>query len=348
MMMPSPHIEYQQHEHIYPQIHVSNGKRLIVVGEASSGPYYEPIYIHNLSIAQMYFGSGPLIDRYMDVTLFDSDIDVYLMRINQNAFQIAMEHLKTYEFDLIYFDNFQFGKSLEDVLAFIDFAHEKEQQGLLIHGFFDVMSISQFSELEPVFEMIRSFTFDTLFHTEEEGKYISIVMDQFQDRKAGAVYAGMIASLEPGVSPVNKKVDVILKQEFTKEEILKLREKGIVCFRNSIKNGVVCASSTCAVSTPRSVHKHIANFRIAQMIILDVTHALQQFVGRTGIHYHVTEIQDLLITIFNEHKNNNKIREYGFSILSAKLEGTLYVDIEIVPIFSIEKITGHAQVRVLR
>jgi hypothetical protein len=346
-MKPSPHIEYQQHDSIYLTSYAPAGKRLIIMGEANNGPYYEPIYAPNTSVAQTYFQSGQLLDRQKDALLFDPNLEIYLMRIDKYGFVSALDYLKTYEFDLLYCDTIRFGENTEDILAFIDFAHEKEQQGILVHGIFDLMPFQYITELESVEKLIRSFTFDSLFHVEEDGKYLSVVVDQFQDHKAGAVYAGMIASLDVGVSPLNKSINVQLKQEFNKKEIMYFEQTGIVSFRSSLKKGVVCATCPCAVYTP-GVHKNVANFRIAQSVILDVSSALSSFIGRTGISSQGQEIQELLISILDEYRQKEILREYAFGVISAYLEGVIYVELEIVPIFTTEKMIAHTQVRIKR
>ena len=346
-MMPSPHIEYQQHDSIYLLSQAPTGKRLIIMGEADNGPYYEPVYAPNTFVAQSYFQSGPLLERQKDALLFDPNLEVYLMRIDKYGFVSALDYLKTYEFDLLYCDTIRFGENTEDILSFIEFAHEKEQQGILVHGIFDLMPFKNITELESIEQLIKSFTFDSLFHIEEDGKYLSIVVDQFQDHKAGAVYSGVIASLDIGTSPMNKKINVQLKQEFNKREILYLEKIGIVSFRSSFKKGVVCATCPCAVHTP-GVHKNIANFRIAQSVILDVSSTLSSFVGRTGISIQGQEIQELLISILDEYRQKEIIREYAFSIVSAYLEGSIYVELEIVPVFTTEKMIAHTQVRIKR
>lgn len=345
-MMPSPAIEYQQHEHLYVKRTVTTGQRLVVIAEANSGEYFEPMHVYHEEMAKRYFTSGPLVDRYMDITSATDTVDIYLMRISPKAYEEAYEYLLAYSFDLIYIDDFNFGNSSNDIVNYLEFAKEKEQRGELIHGFVEAMPFHTFNELEPVFQMIESLSVETQEGTVEEGKFLSVVIDQFKSKSAAAVYAGFVTTLEAFRSPVNKKLEAELAFEFTKEEILILKQMGIVCFWSSIHNGTVCASATCAVVTPGSPHKHISNFRIVQTIIQRLVEELQNYVGRIASAINTRKIDEMLNSQMQEYLQALWIRGYEYSIISDMFEGYLFLVIEVVPVFSIDKITAHSQVRV--
>jgi hypothetical protein len=347
IMMPSFRIEHQQHSSVQIVSSVPTGKRLVILGESQTGPYYEPIYTPNLLVAQEHFGAGKLIERYQDALLFDSSLDVYLMRIDPYGFVSALDVLKSYEFDLLYCDTVVFGIHEQEIQSFIEFAHEKEQQGILVHGIFDLMSFQTLQDLDVVEKQIQALTFDALFYVEEDGKYLSVVADQMEKHKAGAVYAGMVASLDIGETPLNKAIPVSLKQHFAKKELLYLEEIGVVSFRQSIKKGVVCATCPCAVRTP-GAHKNIANFRIVQSVVLDINHALSSLIGQTGLVFKERQVQEYLLDILERYRQKKILREYAFGIVVSYLEGMIYVELELVPVFTVEKITTHTQIRVIR
>lgn len=212
--MPSPTIEYNQHQTIESFSMPTIGKRLVLVGEAEAGPYYEPTMVSNIKIAENLFQSGPLLDRFADIQLVDKSIEVIFVRIHKSNFDMAYRCLQPYTFDLVYLDDFNFGSSREEIDDFIDFAKEKESQGQLIHGFFNLDDSQDLTEINNI---IASFTFEDMLDIHEFGKYISVVYDQFYDHQAAAVYAGLVTSLEPGVSPVNKTLDVTLRKKWKKK-----------------------------------------------------------------------------------------------------------------------------------
>jgi hypothetical protein len=345
-MMPSPNIEYRSLPHIFENRNVPTGKRLIILAEAEEGTFYEPIQTYRLSIAEKHFRSGALIDCYKDASIYDENLDIYLMRVEANNFRLAFEYLKPFTFDLVYLHGLR-AESEEDLDAFIELAREKEQKGHLIHGIVDLQLFNEISEIETTVAYIRSLTHETVFDIEESGKYLSFVVDQFKE-KAGAVYAGVVTSLKPEESPINKTLAVELEHEFSKEMIHALKDIGIVCFRDSYKKGVVCASASCAVSTPGSVHKHISNFRIVQYVLYDITLGLQDYIGNTMSPFHIANISTVISDILNDYKRNIVIRDYEFTIMTDQEEGTIYVDIELVPAFSTQRVTAHSQIRVFK
>jgi hypothetical protein len=136
--------------------------------------------------------------------------------------------------------------------------------------------------------------------------------------------------------------------EYTKDEILKLREVGIVCFKSTFKKGVTCTSSSCAVSTEGSVHKHISNFRIAQSLINEASMELEPFIGTTNLRFQTMNIQEIVIAICEDYMRMDRIRDYEYSISINEFYGYIDLEIEIVPIFSVHGMTTHSRVRVFK
>lgn len=348
-MKPSPHLEYQQSPNIQIEKQIPTGKRFLIIGEAEEGKMFQPTLISTFPLARSIFKEGPLLERYQELIKQEYDLDVYLMRIPPFAFEEAFFYLRSYYFDIIYVDDFQFGSSIESILAFIEYAKNQEEKGRLVHGIFDEKPIQTFSDYEELFELIQTFTFQTIMDIEEEGKYFSIVADQFQEAKAGMIYASLLVSLNPEVSPLNKSLkNITLKREFTKEQIFQLQEAGIVCFRNSYHHGVVCASDTCAVNTPQSVYKHIPNYRIIQALIYDIYMQADQLIGETGIKAHARQLTKHLNILFQDYKDAKRLKDYEYTISYDQQKKHIYVSIDIVPIFSIYHIQTKAQVRVFQ
>jgi hypothetical protein len=344
-MKPSPSIEYLQLPHSYIRGYLATGKRLIVIAESEKGALYEPIAVTDALQAKTLFGSGPLVDRFDDVTAGQVE-GVYLMRIESNAFQKAYDVLIKFPFDLIYIDGLYFNTHQYEIQSFIEFAKEKEHQGQLIHGFFDVQGLDSMDSLRSIFSYIQDLSKPIEGGIEELGKYLSVVVNQIQDHKAAAVYAGLVTSLNPEISPVNKTLNVKLKWELEKEDILELRDAGLVCFKDSLKKGVVCTSSSCAVATKDSPDKYISNFRIAQYLIQEIAEAQQEYVGRVGVYYTLQEVESILIDILSNYVMLNRIKTFDYEITADPVKGIIYTSIEIVPIFSIYAMTQTTQVRV--
>lgn len=347
---PSPSVDFIQHPLIYVERQVEIGKRLIIVAESNKGQYYEPTLVYGKEMVIDIFDSGPIVQCYEDATSIDENLNVFLMRMEPNRFDIVFTVLETFDFDLLYLDEVQFDKHSELIDNYIRFAKIKEDKGNLVHCIMSLSLQNKFSDIEKHFNKINNLTKELSGdNLEENGKYLSLVINQMEFNKASAVYAGVLAAINPEISPINKTIpNVKLEAEFTKEQILKLREVGIVCFKNTFKKGIVCSSSSCAVSTADSVHKHISNFRIAQEIINEIARSLEVFIGKPNITYQASNIEEIIEALCLRRILDRKIRDYDYSIKISELYGIIEVNIEVVPIFSVHKITGHSIVRIYK
>lgn len=349
MIKPSPNINYYQYSPFYVQRTVSVGKRLVIVGQSTLGEYYHPTLIHSQDMAKDIFGSGALLKCYEDAMTFDENLQVYLMRVEELGLSTAFSVLKHFSFDLLFIDEMHFNKDITLFEHFIELAINKEESGSLIHGITSLSDDLIDDDLPLLKDRIQSLTKEMYGdEIEETGKYLSLVVSQSSSKNAGAVYAGLLASLDPEVSPVNKTIDMELDVRFTNEEILSLRQMGIVCFKETLKKGVVCTSSTCAVSTSGSVHKYISNFRIAQYFINELASRLQVFVGRSNLHFQSIGAEEIINHVGYEYINMGRIKDYDYSLSIRELYGAIDVDIEFVPIFSVQKIKAHTQVRIFK
>lgn len=343
--MLSPTIEYKGNEYAEYYRTLSIGKRLVIVGEAQDGPYYEPTIIYNIRLAETIFKSGPLVDRFRDVVHVDDSIDIVFVRMKDKDFQSVYRCLESYSFDLVYIDDFNFGNSEEEIENFIEFAQDKENLGDLIHGFFN---LSIYKDIFEIDKLIESYSFEDMIDTYEKGKYFSVVSDQISQHNSAAIYAAHVASIDPGVSPVNKRLDVALYKEWSKEELLYLHQSGIVAFRNSFQNGVICANSTCAVKTPGSPHRNIANFRIAQYLIQELSNALQDRIGLIQNTMQIERVHEIVENKLIDYRDLNRIRDGSYAVIPDDTAGRIYINILIVPIFSTESIRAYSQVRIFR
>jgi hypothetical protein len=349
MIKPSPSVEYLQYPHIYLEREVSIGKRLVIIAEAEEGDFYDPVLIYNKDMAVDFFGGGDLVRCYEDAVTFEDNISIFLMRIEPYGYETAFSVLEAFTFDLLFINEVHFDKQINVIESFIAFAKIKEEKGSLIHGITTLSSDLRYDRLIPLFPSVQALSVDDGDDTIENGKYLSIVVNQMEFKDAGAVYAGMLASTDVQVSPINKTIpDVTLSFEFEKEEILQLRSVGIVCFKNTFKKGVTCTSSSCAVSTDGSVHKHISNFRIAQALINQVAMELRPFIGMPNANLQAIRVEETVDAICYEHIELGRIRDFNYDIRSNLLGGYIEVEIEIVPIFSVHSMTTHSRVRVYK
>lgn len=350
MTQPSPSIDFIQHPLVYVERQIEIGKRLIIVAESNKGQYYEPTLIYSKEMAIDFFEAGPIIQCYEDASSMNQNLNVFLMRIEPNRFDIVFKVLETFDFDLLYLDEVYFDKHSSLIEDCIEFSKIKEDKGNLIHSIVSLSVKNNFLDIEMHFKKINELTKELSGDDLEElGKYLSLVVNQMEFKKASAVYAGVLASVNPEISPINKTIpNVKLEIEFTKDQILKLREIGIVCFKNTFKKGVVCSSSSCAVSTAGSVHKHISNFRIAQEIINEISRSLEIFIGRPNVTYQASNIEETIEALCLRRILDRKIRDYDYYIKINELYGLIEIKIEVVPIFSIHKITNHSIVRIYK
>lgn len=349
MTAPSPTIEYQQHPIIYIEKEITVGKRLIILAESEKGDFYNPILISSSDMAEEAFGNGRLVQCYKDATVFKKDMSIFLMRIKPYGFEDAFLTLESYDFDLMYMDEVYYKNNESFINLFLEFAKTKEEQGQLIHGVMLLSSDYKYQSISSVFPSIASLTKEVGLEQEELGKYLSLVPNQFSDENAAAVYAGILIALDAQVSPVNKTIpDVKLQIEYEKEQILAMRKAGVVCFKNTFKNGVTCASSSCAVSTDGSVHKHISNFRIAQSLINQIGISLWPFIGKTNISYQIPLIEESIDLVCQAYVADQSIRDYSYYMMVQELYGTIRVEVEFVPVFSVHSMTAHTTVKVFK
>jgi len=349
MIKPSPSIEYLQHPNIYVQRQVIIGKRLVILAESDSGELYNPTLIYDKDMAREFFGSGALIQAYEDACTYQEGINIFLMRIEPLGFETAFSVLQALAFDLLLLNDVSFNKDAEIVKKFMAFAKDKEEQGNLVHGIITLSSLGAYDSLIPLFPLIKDLTEEIGDDAIELGKYLSVVVNQMEFKNASAVYAGLLASVDPEISPINKTIpDVTLNLEFSKEEILKLREVGIVCFKQTFKKGVTCTSSSCAVSTSGSVHKHISNFRIAQFLINQISIELQPFIGMPSATHQAIRVEDIVSAICYEQISLQRIRDFDYYVSVDELNGYIIVEIDMVPIFSVHSMTTHSRVRIFK
>lgn len=344
-MQPSPSIDYSRLPHAYFSTSLTMGKRIIILGESTAGAMYDPVAVTSISLAQAIFGEGPLIERFKDLSV-GGNVGAYLMRVERNALQTAFSALIKFPFDLIYIDDVFFNTHPEVIQQFIQFAQDKEYEGQLIHGFFDLKGLDSMEGIRAIYPAIADLTQITEDGEEELGKYMSVVLNQVKDHSAAAVYAGLVASLNPEISPVNKTLRVELKQEFSKEDVLELRAAGIVCFKDSLKKGVICTSSSCAVATADSASKHISNLRITQFLIQELADRLQVYVGRLGMEYILSEAEAIVESILESYVDAQRVRRYDYGLTPDMLRGRIDIEIEIVPVFSVYTMKQTSQVRV--
>jgi hypothetical protein len=349
MITPSPSIDYLQYPNIYAQREIATGKRLVIIAEAEKGDYNTPILISSKDMAYDNFGGGKLVQSYEDATTFQEGLSIYLMRLEPYGYETAFLVLEAFSFDLLFINEIHFNKDKEVIDMFLEFAKTKEETGNLIHGIVSLSEDIMPKDLDSIVEDIRTLTDEYGDETIENGKYLSVVLNQIKLKDTGAVYAGILTSIDVETSPINKTIpDISLLYELEKVEILNCRSGGIVCFKSTFKKGVTCTSSSCAVGTNGSVHQHISNFRIAQSLINQVAVELQPHVGMPNPIFQAQNINSILDAICMEFMNLKRIRDYVYHVGVQETSGIIDIEIECVPIFSVHAMTTHSRVRIFK
>lgn len=345
MIKPSPNIEYHLLPHVFFQEMVPAGHRLVVLGESEKGEFYNPVLISRKEHAEEYFGSGPLISCLEDILTY-SKVRVYLMRIEPGRFDRAFRYLEIFPFDFLYCDGIFFNTNTQVVESFLEFAQIKEYIGQPVHGIFELNHRQMFDDLAQIGKQIGRLHQITENGEVDLGRYISVVADQIEGKKAGCVYAGLLMALNPEISPMNKTLSVELKYEFTNEEIRELHRLGIVHFKRTLKKGIVAATSTCAVQTKNSPYKHVENIRILQAIISKMAEGLDQYIGTRGVRLQRSRIEEVIEDILNEEIKNGRITDFVYEMDDDPIEGVIYIHLSIVPIFTVYYLSASTQVRV--
>lgn len=347
--MESTKIEYQQHHYLTDYVNVSIGKRLIIIGESSMGTLYEPTKVYNQKMAEAIFGSGPLVERAKEIVNQSGRVEMHLMRIESGAFIYAIDVIKSLHFDLLLLDSLEFHEKNKDVIEhYINMAYDKANTGRLIHAFVQTEAFDHVNELYNAIHMIEELTARIGLENYEFGKYLSVVANHLSGDSSAAMYASLVSVLPIGESPVNKTIKAEIKKHLTKDEIRLLRDSGIVCFKKSYHHGTVCCSPTCAVATMGSCHKNIANYRIVQSIINEISEGLSELIGTTINSRTMENSKKLIEYTLNRNIREEVITDFSYEIQIDAFKNFMNVRIDLWPIFTVEKIVTHSQIRILK
>lgn len=344
--MESTKIEYQQHNHYVDYKQVPAGKRILVIGESSKGEVHNPTKINSLKTVTALFGEGPLVDRVTEMINQGKSLTIYVMRIETGEYIYALDTISGLDFDLLYLDGLEFCvKNKPEIEYYVNMAYEKANTGRLVHAFFKTEAFDNPNELLDVFSMMEDLRYRIDGETVELGKFLSVVADQFPSNNSAAIYMSLISSLEVGESPINKPIVSSIKKKFSKDEIRLLRENGIVCFRESYHNGTVCASASCAVVTETSSHKNITNFRIAQTVMNSMIERLSEMIGTLINSSTLYRAEKIVGSTLESYFLDEILTDYYYEIDINAIENFMLIKVELVPVFTTEKIVTHSQIR---
>lgn len=342
-------MEYQRHNYLTEYSNVPAGQRILIIAEAEDGPLHEPTMVYTEKMAKAIFKNGPLIDRTRELLTQMGATTTYVMRIEAEEFMHALDIIKGLDFDLLFIDGLDFSERYKEEIAFyLNMAHEKANLGRLIHTFMKVDEVDDLNELHNEFMMIEEMRHQMGFEQFEFGKYLSVVADQISGAHSALVYMATVAELTIGESPVNKPIKYPLKKVFSKDEIRILRDNGLVSFRDSFHYKTVCAASPCAVTTPKSPHRNITNFRIVQITINEIVEGLNTLVGGNINSRSIDKAERYIAQNLELKIIDGILQDYTYEITVDGLKHTMYIKIEMVPVFTVEKVVTHAQIKLLK
>lgn len=349
-MKNSPYIQYEKQPDIIQEERTPVGKRLILISSSTKGEVHDPLTINNPLMAEHFFGEGPLLDLYDAARKGNENVNIMLMRTEKNQWDQALFALESYEFDFLSTNLFFADEEPDCIYSFIHLAQRKEHHGQLIHGFFSVKNHMSESDKSRLKTQISQYKIEMPYFDEvdEQGKYLSFVVDQLKEEHAAGFYAGFLTSFDSHVSPVNKEMNgVSLKKEFSNGVLRELSDIGLVVFRDSFHHGPVVSSSSTAVQTEESPHKHIANFRIAQEFINLLASSFQQFIGQSRNDFILEKIEEEILFYLSRFRRLDKIKsQHEYSVSKGQDIHSVNVEVSIVPIFSAYEIKSRSIVSI--
>lgn len=346
MIKPFQEIQFEQLQRTFVEDTIPNGKRLIIIGTAEKGDYSTPYIIQDMQKLEEDFGDGTLLSTYQEFAKPFGPFTAYVIRTEEGQIEEAIGILRHIEFDYVLFDeSIRFETHFSAILDFIDVAYEKESKGELIHAFLSTTIQTQ-AEKEALFNRIESLKEWVGVEQEEYGKYLSIVYEQLKDQYATAYYAALYMELGIAESPVNKRLPgAELSIHLTSAEETWMGDNGVIVLKNSFHHGVIFANSTCAVQTQDSVHKSFPNFKIAQYASSLVKKTLKPFIGKPQQLLDDIFLMDVLDSIGVHLLDAGYIKDLSYSFSRNKLKGDIYIEFDVVPIFSIYSMKNRTQIR---
>lgn len=349
-MNHSPYIQYEKLPDSIQEEKTPVGKRLILLSLSSKGEIHDPLTVNNPLMAEHFFGEGPLLDLYESARKGNENVNIMLMRTEEGKWQEALLALESYEFDFLSTNLFFADDEPDYIQSFIHLAQRKEHHGQLIHGFFSVKNHMSESDKANLNAQISRYKIEMPYFDEvdEQGKYLSFVVDQLNEYHAAGFYAGFITSFDSEISPVNKEMNgVSLKKEFSNGVLRELSSMGLVVFRDSFHHGPIVSSSSTAVQTEGSPHRHIANFRIAQELINLLALSFEQFIGQARNDFILEKIEEEIAFYLSKFKRLDKIKsQHEYSVSKGQDIHSVNVEISVVPIFSAYEIISRSIVSI--
>jgi hypothetical protein len=344
MIIPSVNIEYIGMDHFYDIDETDRKKIMVITNEKTELAIYNKIYrFDEEEKIKDFFGEKT--KKYVDSIRLMTGIEINIMAIDIDDYDYEISELIHFSFDFMGFTFLSLEKNEAAIRFFLEICLEKKERGELSHIVVNAFE-NETKDIEIIKEKINKMSESFLDGYFEMGDCLSVVLNQIKDYDSAGVYLGLINSIEIGESPINKRIPVILKKEYNKEEIIKNYNYGLVCFKRTLKKGVVCTSATCATQIEDSANKNISNFLIVQEIVKEIKSLLSEYVGETYNSFIKNEIENEIYAILENKKSEEIIKEFNLDIYPKELIGEVAVEIEIMPIFTVEKIKQYTQVRI--
>lgn len=343
MIIPSVNIEYIGMDHFY-DIEESDAKKIILITDEKNLAIKNNIYrFDEDKKIKEYFGEKTL--NYVKGIRIISNVEINIMAIDINNYDYEISELIHFPFDFMGFTFLSLEKNETAIRMFLEICLEKKERGELSHIVVNAFEkeIKDVNIIKEKIEKLSESFSDGYF---EMGDCLSVVLNQIEDYDSSSVYLGLINSIEIGESPINKRLPVKLKKEYNKEEIINNYNYGLVCFKRTLKKGTVCTSATCATQVEESANKNISNFLIVQEIIKEITKILFNYVGSNYSSFVRNEVENEIYGLLEMKKEEDIIKEFNLEVVEKEIIGEIFVEIEIIPIFTIEKIKQYTQVRI--
>jgi hypothetical protein len=207
------------------------GKNLIFIGESEKGPTGTPVSITTPKAAINQFGSGKIVDAFLEAYAAGAE-SIYLYRLNQDGevldaesklsrLETAMEIIIDYPMHIIVPVGMYFDDEIDYAELLMSYCSSASNYGETIV----LMSASPVRDDENLDQRItrlyKSPKYRQVLRDEDGedcGFFLSVVLTQIEISINSAqtiisdglaTYAALIATLTPGVNPVNKSVSVI-------------------------------------------------------------------------------------------------------------------------------------------
>jgi len=317
-----------------------------IIVHTSENKIHQPILAFHKNNVSQFFGEviANRISYFFDQTN-ESCVIIGSLKTKE-SYEKSLEIISDLNVQWLMLLDVFFDQDAEFYHLAIDFSIDQLEKGQLVLVCGQVTSLIE-PNWNEIDQNIKQLSFPMQQAMDHRGKHLIICANQYQDQHAAIVFVAQVKSLGAGINPVNKKITANLN--ITYDAILqkKLIQMGVCFARTSIAKGNVIAFASCAVQDEQLGSRNVANVTLLQSVVNELTLIQNQYIGNYSVLQAYDEITLRIRQLLYGYQLEEKLKYFYFNLTPNEATGTIAIAIDIVPFFSIEKITHFMQLRVI-